>query len=118
MAILHTQIQTQMAAIAARARSEPVVLHAGHAGADGEGERARGAAGAVQHEADLAAVVRAREARRARAGPLPLPLDGNHGAALMAFPRDFGSPQLRVLDRFNHRYAHHFHATYLNQLKK
>jgi len=39
-------------------------------------------------------------------------------AQLMAFPLHFGSSQLRIIDRFYHRYAHHFHAAYLNQLKK
>ena len=36
----------------------------------------------------------------------------------MVFPRGFSSPQLRVLDRLYHHHAHHFHAAYLNHLKK
>eukprot|EP01083_Nonionella_stella_P004227 12172_1 len=39
-------------------------------------------------------------------------------AQLIAYPLSYNSSQLRVIDRFYHRFAHHFHFAYFNQLKK
>jgi len=39
-------------------------------------------------------------------------------AQLIVYPLSYASGQLRVMDRFYHRLAHHFHSAYLNQLRK
>ena len=39
-------------------------------------------------------------------------------AQLIAYPLSYNSCQLRVIDRFYHRFAHTFHSAYLNQLRK